>query len=210
MTATPSRLNRCGQGLVAQAPPGGLGDSQRGQSAARCPPRPGSGIAPGGHGVVPGQLRKKLLNPGLDAVPDQPHAFHAFDAAFGGLVRFPGFKAGAFVWFDFRFGAQDDDDVARVQAPVGDGFGVFAGDIDAEFGQRIDGLGIQRLTGFGSGGAHPDPPIGELVHQSCGELGFPPFLLQTNKTLGVFMVSIMHLIHPSLSWGCGALMRLMP
>ena len=31
----------------------------------------------------------QLLDPGLDVVPDQAHAFHAFDAALGGLVRIP-------------------------------------------------------------------------------------------------------------------------
>ena len=49
----------------------------------------------------------------------------------------------AFAGFDFCFGAQDDDDVGRVQDLVGDGLGVFAGDVDAEFSQGLHGLGVE-------------------------------------------------------------------
>lgn len=75
---------------------------------------------------------------GFDVVPYQAHAFHAFDAPCGGLICFPGFYPHAFAGFQFRFVAKDDDDVDRLEHFVGDGFGVLAGDVDAELGQRLN------------------------------------------------------------------------
>src|SRR6478735_3417472 len=79
-----------------------------------------------------GQFRIQLPDTGPDVVPDQAHAFHAFGAAFGGLVRIPELDPRAVAGFELGFVAQHDDDVGRIQHFGGDGFGVFAGDIDAE------------------------------------------------------------------------------
>ncbi|WP_262107497.1 excalibur calcium-binding domain-containing protein [Arthrobacter sp. Marseille-P9274] len=91
------------------------------------PPRGYVGV-PGPGFLVPGELRVKPLDAGLDVVPDEAHAFHAFDAAFGGFIGFPDLEADSLTGFEPGFGAQDDDRVDRVKDLVSDGFGVFAGD----------------------------------------------------------------------------------
>jgi hypothetical protein len=84
---------------------------------------------------------QQFLVPGLDVVPGPTRAPEPFDAAIEGLVLIPNICAGAFVCFDFGFGAKDEDGIDRAQDFVGDGIGVFSGEVDATFrGSTAGGL----------------------------------------------------------------------
>ena len=84
------------------------------------------------------------MDEGFDVVADQAHAFHAFNATFGGLVGLPDFEALPGKWVESGFGSEDDD---GVQDFVGDRFGF------AEMGGTTERL--QQVPSPSSRGARP-------------------------------------------------------
>ena len=89
-------------------------------------------------------------------------------------------------------------------------FGLFGGDVDADFRHRLDRGGVDLVRGLGAGGADLDPSPAEVVRNPAAIWERPALWTQTNRTVGFLAVSVLteFLLE---SVGCGSvLMRSSP
>ena len=138
----------------------------------------------------------QLLDPGLDIVPDQAHAFHAFDAAFGGLVRIPDLKPLALGGSTFASlpRTMTTSTASRTSSVMGLGCSPVMS-MPSSARESTD-WGFSDLPGLVPPECTVTAPLASWFISPAASWDFPPFLLQTNRTLGVFVVSVMRLILP--------------
>ena len=67
--------------------------------------------------------------------------------------------------------AHRDDDIGGADDLVGPWLRVLAGDVDADFGHRVDGRRVDLGSRFGTAGVHQDAVAGEVLQPAGGHLG---------------------------------------
>ena len=188
-----------------------------GPASAACPCQSAPGPSPGARPTwpldtafgaasearsVPGELRIQLLDPGFDVVPDQAHAFHAFDAAFGGLIRIPDLEPLALAGLRLlpRCPGRSRRRPRSVTSSV-TGLGCSPVMSMPSSARDSTDWGFSDVPGLVPAECTATVPFASWFISPAASWDFPPFLLQTNRTLGFFVVSVMRSILPCLQLG---------